>query len=86
MINPKREKFELMADEDLTIDKPAFVLLLKLNKKENEAEKVIFIKINKYIKNNIFYFFYIQIFSLFDLANDGRIDSHEFICALALIS
>ena len=34
-----------MADEDLTIDKPAFVLLLKLNKKENEAEKVIFIKI-----------------------------------------
>jgi len=59
MINPKREKFELMADEDLTIDKPAFVLLLKLNKKENEAEKVIFIKINKYIKNNIFYFFYI---------------------------
>jgi len=48
-----------MADEDLTIDKPAFVLLLKLNKKENEAEKVIFIKINKYIKNNIFYFFYI---------------------------
>jgi hypothetical protein len=48
-----------MADEDLTIDKPAFVLLLKLNKKENEAEKVIFIKINKYIKNNIFLFFYI---------------------------
>ena len=42
MINPKREKFELMADEDLTIDKPAFVLLLKLNKKENEAEKVIY--------------------------------------------
>ena len=64
-----------MADEDLTIDKPAFVLLLKLNKKENEAEKVIY-----------FIFFYIQIFSLFDLANDGRIDSHEFICALALIS
>ena len=47
-----------MADEDLTIDKPAFVLLLKLNKKENEAEKVIFIKINKYIKNNIFFFFF----------------------------
>ena len=44
MINLKREKFELMADEDLTIDKPAFVLLLKLNKKENEAEKVIIAK------------------------------------------
>lgn len=27
-----------------------------------------------------------KVFQFFDLSNDGRIDSHEFVCALALLS
>ncbi|CAD8171847.1 unnamed protein product [Paramecium pentaurelia] len=58
-----KEKFELMADEDLTIDRNGFIQLMKL--KETEVDKV---------------------FQFFDISNDGRIDSHEFVCALSLLS
>jgi Ca2+-binding EF-hand superfamily protein len=27
-----------------------------------------------------------RVFQFFDLSNDGRIDSHEFVCALSLLS
>lgn len=27
-----------------------------------------------------------RVFSFFDFSNDGRIDSHEFVCALSLLS
>ncbi|CAK72848.1 unnamed protein product (macronuclear) [Paramecium tetraurelia] len=58
-----KEKFDMMADEDLTIDRNGLAKLMKL--KETEVNKV---------------------FQFFDISNDGRIDSNEFICALSLLS
>lgn len=56
-----KEKFELLADEDLSLDKTAFEKLFKPTDID-------------------------EIFSLFDMDKSGRIDSYEFITALALLS
>jgi Ca2+-binding EF-hand superfamily protein len=58
-----RDRLDLLADEDLSIDKTSFQLAMKT--KEAETDRV---------------------FQLFDLSNDGKIETLEFICALALIS
>jgi len=58
-----REKFDLMADEDLTIGKEQFSKLMKVSEAETD-----------------------RIFEFFDIDQSGRIDTYEFICALALLS
>ncbi|EAR94225.2 HELP domain protein (macronuclear) [Tetrahymena thermophila SB210] len=58
-----REKFDLMADEDLTISKDQFGKLMKIPPQEVD-----------------------RIFEYFDTDSSGRIDSYEFISAIALLS